>query len=118
MPDFPSVRKPDYPIEETPAEPEVLISIHKDGSEQRRLKGAGKRRTFRLTFGSSMPLTNAERLQIVNHFAGQNGSAIAFNWEHPERGETYLVRYLESPKFALIGWNCYQGEVALQEVPA
>ncbi len=119
MPDFPTTRKPDYPLEETPAEPEVLISIHKDGSEQRRLKGAGKGRTFRLSFGSSMPLTNAERAAILNHFSGQNGSAIAFNWQHPERtAETYLVRYLETPKFSLIGYNCYEGEVALQEVPA
>jgi phage-related protein len=117
MPDFPSTRKPDYPIEEAPAAPEVLISVHKDGTEQRRLKGGGVRRTFRLTFGGSMPLTNAERVEIVNHFAAQNGTAIAFNWQHPERtDETYLVRYLETPKFSLVGYNCYQGEVALQEV--
>lgn len=119
MPDFPSIRKPDYPIDETPAEPEVLISTHKDGSEQRRLKGQGKRRAFRFTLGSSLPLTSAERLEFVNHFAAQNGTAIAFHWQHPERtAETYLVRYLETPKFSLIGYNCYQGEVALQEVPA
>jgi hypothetical protein len=118
MANFPSVPKPDYPIEEMPAVPDVLISTHKDGSEQRRLKGGGKGRMFRLPFGSSMPISNAERLAILNHYAGQNGVANSFNWQHPERtAETYVVRYAEPPKFRLVGYNFYDGEVTLQEVP-
>ena len=90
MADFPLDPKPDYPIEETSSEPEVLISTHKDGSEQRRYKGAGRRRTFRLTFGGSMPITNAQRLAIANHFTGQAGTAMAFGWTHPERGDAVV----------------------------
>lgn len=119
MPDFPADPRPDYPIEETPVEPEVLISTHKDGSEQRRLKGAGKKRTFHLTFGGSLPITNAQRLNIVNHFAAENGTTLSFNWQHPERtNETYVVRYAEKPTFRLVAYNCYEGDVQLQEVPA
>jgi hypothetical protein len=119
MPNFPTDPKPDYPLEETSAEPEVLISTHKDGSEQRRLKGSGKQRMFRLPFGSSMPITNTQRLASANHFAGQNGTAISFLWQHPERtAETYTVRYSEKPTFRLVGFNCYEGEVILQEVPS
>lgn len=118
MPDFPTSPRPCYPIEETSAEPEVLVSTHRDGSEQRRLKGAGRGRTFRLSFGTSMPITNTERLAIVNHFAAQNGSAIAFHWTHPERGEVFLVRYVEAPRWQHVGYDAYQGEVVLQEVPA
>jgi len=118
MPDFPTDPLPDYPIEETVVEPEVLISTHKDGSEQRRLKGAGKRRTFRLRFGSSLPITNAQRQAIEDHYAGQNGRLTAFNWTHPERGTIYLVRYEEAPEFRHVGYDAYEGEVLLQEVPA
>ncbi len=118
MADFPADPKPDYPIEETPAEPDVLISTHRDGSEQRRYKGAGRRRTFKLAFGGSMPITNAQRVAIANHFAGQNGTTVAFSWTHPERGDVYLVRYAERPSFRLVAYNCYEAEVSLQEVPA
>lgn len=118
MADFPLDPMPDYPIEETSSEPEVLISTHKDGSEQRRYKGAGRRRTFRLTFGRSLPITNAQRLAIANHFTGQAGTAMAFSWAHPERGDVYLVRYAERPSFRLVAYGCYEAEVSLQEVPA
>jgi phage-related protein len=118
MPDFPSDPLPSYPIEETPAQPEVLVSVHRDGSEQRRLKGAGKKRSFRLPYGTSMPITNAQRLEIVNHFAAENGTTFSFNWTHPERGEVIRVRYAEPPKFSHVGYDCYTGEVSLQEVLA
>jgi hypothetical protein len=118
MPDFPVDPRPDYPIAETPIAPDVLISTHRDGSEQRRYKGPGRRRTFKLQFGGSMPITNAQRAAIANHFTGQNGTAVAFSWTHPERGETYLVRYLETPSFSLVAYDCYEAEVSLQEVPA
>ncbi|MFB3828963.1 MAG: hypothetical protein ACE15B_19510 [Bryobacteraceae bacterium] len=119
MADFPADPKPDYPIEETPAVPDVLISTHRDGSEQRRLRGAGKGPTFRLSFGGSAPVTKAQRDAILDHFAGQNGSLTAFNWTHPERtSETHLVRYGEAPTFRLIAYNAYEGEVKLEKVTA
>lgn len=116
MANFPTSPRPSYPIEETPGEPEVLISTHKDGSEQRRLKGDGKGRQFRLSFGSSMPVTNTERLAIVNHYIAQDGALTAFYWTHPERGDVHLVRYAEAPSFRHVGYNAYEGEVRLQEV--
>jgi phage-related protein len=117
MADFPADPLPSYPIEESVAEPEVLVSVHKDGSEQRRFKGGGKGRTFRLSFGASAPITNSQRQAILDHYAGQYGSLNAFNWTHPERTtETYLVRYAERPQFRHVGYNAYEGEVILQEV--
>jgi phage-related protein len=119
MPDFPSNPKPDYPIEETPAAPEVLISVHRDGSQQRRLKGSGKGSTFRLSFGGSAPITKVQRDALLNHFAGQHGPLDAFNWTHPERtDETHLVHYVETPTFRLVGFNAYEGEIRLEVVPA
>jgi hypothetical protein len=119
MADFPTTPKPDYPVEETPAAPEVLISTHKDGSEQRRYKGAGKGPTFRLSFGASLPISNAERLAILNHYDGQSGTTLAFNWHHPERmGETHLVRYTELPQIRHVCFNGYEATVSFQEVPA
>jgi hypothetical protein len=117
MADFPTNPKPSYPIAETPIEPEVLISKHRDGSEQRRLKGPGNKRTFRLPFGSSAPISQSERQAILDHYDGQNGTLTAFDWQHPERtSETYTVRYMEKPTFRLAGYNSYEGDVALQEV--
>jgi len=116
--DYPSNPIPVYPIDETPATPEVLVSTHRDGSEQRRLKGSGRKRTFRLSYGGDMPLTNAQRLTIENHFAGQNGMLTAFNWTHPERGTIYICRYAEPPRVRHVGYNAYEVEVVLQEVPA
>jgi phage-related protein len=117
MANFPSDPKPSYPIEETLTEPEVLVSVHKDGSEQRRLKGAGRRRTFRVPFGTSCPITNTQRMNIVDHFMA-NRTLTAFNWVHPERAETILVRYAQTPTFSHVAYNAYEGEVQLQEVPA
>lgn len=95
----------------------MLISKHKDGSEQRRLKGAGTKRTFVLSFGSSCPITNSEREAIVSHWAA-NATLQAFHWTHPERSETLLVRYQETPNFSHAGYDAYEGQVKLQEVPA
>lgn len=119
MPDFPNDPKPDYPIQETPANPEVLVSRHRDGSEQRRLKGAGDGPTFTLSFGGSCPVTKAQRDNLVNHYAASNGTLSAFNWTHPERtAETYLVRYAEPLSVSLVGYNAYQAHAKLKVVPA
>lgn len=118
MADFPSNPLPDYPIEITAAAPEVLISTHRDGSEQRRLKGAGRKRIFRLSFGSSMPITNTQRLALVNHYAGQDGSTTSFTWTNVETAEAITCRYAEPPNFRHSGYNSYEGSVTLQEVPA
>lgn len=115
---FPTDPRPSYPIEESPVEPDVLISRHRDGSEQRRLKGAGTRREFRLTFGSSCPMTDAGRLALVNHFAGQQGTLTSFSWTHPERAEVITVRYGAKPTFRHVGYNAYEAEVVFQEVAA
>ena len=117
--DFPADPNPDYPIDETAAEPEVLISVHRDGSEQRRYKGAGTGRKFRMSFGGSAPITYEQCSAILTHFAGRQGTTLSFNWRHPERTtETHLCRYAEAPGFRLVGYNSYQGEVTLREVPA
>ena len=117
MPNFPADPKPDYPIEEIPAAPEVLISVHRDGSEQRRYKGAGRRGSFRLRFGGAAPLTSTERAAILDHYAGQNGILTAFLWTHPERGSTHLVRYAEPPAVRLVAYNAYEVDVLLEVVP-
>lgn len=116
---FPSSPRPSYPIEERAAEPEVLVSQHRDGSEQRRLKAAGKGRQFNLAFGTSLPITDAERQAILTHYAGELGQLNSFQWTHPERtAETITVRYAEAPEFTHVGYNAYEGRVVLQEVPA
>ena len=119
MANFPSDPKPDYPVEEAPSVPEVLVTVHRDGSQQRRLKGAGKGATFRLSFGGSCPVTKSQRDAVLNHFAGQSGTLTAFSWTHPERStETYLVRYSEAPSARLVGYNAYTLEVQLEVVTA
>ena len=118
MPDFPTAPAPSYPVEETAITPEVLITKHRDGTEQRRLKGPGRKRTFKLQFGSSLPVTNTERLNIVNHFAGQNGTLTSFNWTHPDRAEAMTVRYAAAPVFRNVGYALYEGTVELEEVVA
>jgi hypothetical protein len=119
MADFPSTPLPEYPIEEMPAEPDVLISTHRDGSEQRRLKGGGKLGEFGLRWGSSMPLTKTERDALLNHWTGQNGTTTSFNFRHPERTtEVTVVRYAGPYSFRLVAYNCYEGEVRLKVVTA
>lgn len=123
-PDFPTDPLPEYPVEETPAEPEVLISAHRDGTEQRRFKGAGRRRKFRIPFGQSMPITYAQRSNILNHHQQALGNTSAFNFTYPERVngsltmETIKCRYDAAPVFQHVGFNAYSGEVMLQEVVA
>lgn len=118
MADFPSTPKPVYPIDETPIAPEVLISTFRDGSEQRRLKGAGKKRLFKLKFGGGLPMTAAEKNGIETHYAGENGTLSSFNWTHPETAEVIKVRYNSAPSFNHVAYNFYEGTVELQEVPA
>lgn len=115
---FPSTPLPDYPIEETAQEFEVLVTRHRDGSEQRRKKGAGKRRVFKLPFGGSLPITQTEMQALLDHWSGQNGMTTSFAWNHPERGTAYTVRYDAVPTFNLVGYNFYSGSIVLQEVPA
>ena len=118
MADFPTDPPPVYPIEETQPDTEVLVTTYRDGSEQRRFKGAGQLRTFKLTFGGAMPVTNAERLNITGHYSGQSGKLFSFTWTHPDRAEAITVRYAGKPTFTNVGYNFYNGTVELQEVPA
>lgn len=99
-------------------EPEVLVSRHRDGSEQRRLRGAGDGRLFRFTIGHSAPLTKSEAQQFLDHYAQQHGQLLAFHWTHPEWSETLLVRYAGPIRIAHVGYNAYELEVQLKEVPA
>jgi hypothetical protein len=115
---FPTNPLPDYPLEETAQEFDVQITRHRDGSEQRRKKGAGKRRVFKLGFGGSLPITQTEMQAILDHWTGQNGMTTSFAWAHPERGTNYTVRYDAVPTFTLVAYNFYTGSVVLQEVPA
>lgn len=118
MADFPTIRKPDYPVEVRASEPEVLVSHHRDGSEQRRLRGAGDRRAFRFTIGRSSPLTRQEAQAFLDHYAQHYGQLFAFNWTHPEWAETLLVRYSGPIVVNHVGYNAYELEVQLKEVPA
>ena len=115
---FPTTPLPDYPLEEAPQAFDVLVTVHRDGSEQRRKKGAGKRRVFKLSFGGSLPVTQTESQAILDHWTGQNGMTSSFQWTHPERGTVYTVRYESVPSFSLVGYNSYSGQVQLLEVPA
>jgi phage-related protein len=115
--DFPANPKPEYPILEMFEEPEVLISRHRDGSEQRRYKGQGKLRGYRLSW-ASMLLSTSEKDAIRTHYAGQSGKAIAFHWTHPETATVHLVRYDAVPSFTAVGPDAWTGEIAFQVVPA
>jgi len=118
MADFPTTPKPVYPIEEMPIAPEVLLTTFRDGTEQRRLKGTGKKRLFKLKFGGAMPITTGEKTSLQAHYNGQNGLLTSFNWTHPETAEVIKVRYASTPSFELVAFNFYNGTVELQEVPA
>ena len=119
MADFPSNIPASYPIEETHSEPEVLISRHRDGSEQRRYKGAGRKRVVMVPYGAeTYPLTLAQRNAVLSHYDGQLGKTTSFNWTHPETGEVLLVRYDEAPSFRLIGYDSYVGTLKFQVVTA
>jgi phage-related protein len=114
---FPSVPAPEYPVEELPREPEVLVSRHRDGTQQRRYKGAGQGRKWKLSYGGSLPLTQAERTTLLNHYIGESGGLNQFAFTHPERtAENYTARYSEVPRFTLVGLNGYTAEVTLEEV--
>jgi phage-related protein len=117
MASFPTDPLPVYPIEESMQKTEVLVTTFRDGTEQRRLKGQGPLRTFKLKFGGGMPVTNAERGFIVAHYTGQNGPLTSFSWTHPDRGEVITVRYVGPPTFTNVGYNFYNATVELQEVP-
>ena len=117
MADFPNLN-PDYPVTETPADPDVLISRHRDGSQQRRLRGAGPKRRWRVGFGTALPMPQSERDQIDAHFQGQNGSLTAFNWTHPETTEVILVIYVRRPTFTHVGFDLYSVDVEFEEVAA
>lgn len=115
---YPTSPAPCYPIDEHPTDPEVLITTHRDGSEQRRYKGAGKLRTWKLSYGTDAPISNTERETLFTYWASKY-TLYSFSWTHPERtSETYTVRFASKPTFRLVGYNSYQGEVTLQEVPA
>lgn len=118
MADFPSIRKPDYPVEVRASEPDVLVSRHRDGSEQRRLRGAGDKREFQFTIGESAPLTWTEAVEFLNHYAQQSGQLYAFNWTHPEWQQTLVVRYAAPLQLRHVGYNAYVVEVHLKEVVA
>jgi hypothetical protein len=120
MANYPTSPLPEYPLEEVRNEPEVLITKHKDGSEQRRLKSTtGTLRSFKLMYGNSCPLTFTEVSLITSHYDGEYGNLNSFNFVHPERtGETYVCRYNARPKSSLVGINSYTLQVELQVVPA
>jgi|DewCreStandDraft_4_1066084.scaffolds.fasta_scaffold09090_6 phage-related protein len=118
MADFPTIRRPDYPVEVQAPEPEVLVSRHRDGSEQRRLRGAGDGRIFRFTIGQSTPLTRQEAQAFLDHYAQQYGQLFAFNWTHPEWNEILVVRYAGPIQVRHVGYNAYELELQLKEVPA
>lgn len=118
MANFPVAPRPSYPIEETYRDPEVLVSKHRDGSEQRRYKGAGQLRIFRMSFGSSLPITNVERQVLISHYNGELGKLNSFTWVHAETGEAIKVRYAGPYQFRNVGYNFYEAQVELEEVPA
>jgi phage-related protein len=118
MANFPTAPLPSYPVKIDWVKPDVLISTHRDGSEQRRFRGAGAKRKFELNFGSDLPLTKAEHDVLLAHYAANLGELQSFNWVHPETAETIKVRYAGRPSFSHLAYNCYSGAIALQEVPA
>lgn len=118
MANFPAIESYEYPVAQTPATPDVLISKHRDGSEQRRLKGAGPMRRWELNLGAEFPMEKTERDAILAHFAGQNGMLDAFLWDHPETAEQVTVRYDAEPTEQLVAVGLYSMAVVFQEVPA
>src|SRR5260370_17475143 len=119
MCNYPAGPLPEYPLEEERTEPDVLITTHKDGSEQRRLKSAGKLRSFKLSYGNSCGLTYIEASLITAHYDGEFGNLNSFNFVHPERtAETYVCRYAKRPKMTLKGINAYSLKMELLLVPA
>jgi len=118
MADFPSAPLPVYPVGETSTTPEVLITKFRDGGEQRRKKGPGPMRAFKLKFGGAMPITKTEKDAVDAHYAGQSGNLVSFHWTHPDRAEVITVRYSAPPEWMNEANNFYSGSVQFQEVPA
>ena len=115
MANFPANPKPDYPIQEQGRAYEVLISSHRDGSEQRRKKGNGKLPSYALTFTA---ISKTERDAFLLHYNGENGMTSSFTWVHPEWGSNHTVRYAKPWQFTLVALDTYDAAVELQEVPA
>lgn len=117
MPSFPSTPLPDTPLDEEAAQTaEVLVSPHRDGSEQRRKVGDGRGRRFTLRW--TYPLTRAERDSIISHYNGQDGMLTAFQWAHPETAEAITVRYDGPPQSSQIAYDAHTMTVTFQEVAA
>ena len=118
MANFPTSRKPDYPVEEIWVEPDVRIHQHRDGSEQRRKIGAGVLGGFRFTMGGSLPLTAAHKDEILSHWLGQDGTLTAFNWLHPETGANHVVRYGSRPSVSHLHYQRFVLNIEFVKVPA
>lgn len=118
MANFPQTRKPDYPVDTFVEEPDVLIHAHRDGSEQRRLRGAGSLGGFRFTMGGSLPLSTADKDEILAHWTGQDGTLTAFNWAHPETAANHVVRYARRPDVQHVAYGRFILQIEFVKVPA
>jgi len=117
MANFPTTPLPDTPLNEEAAQTaDVLISAHRDGSEQRRKVGDGRGRRFSLVW--TYEISRAERDSIIAHYNGQNGMLTAFVWTHPETGENITVRYDGIPQDQQVAYDAYTMQVQFQEVAA
>lgn len=115
MADFPATLKADYPITERPRVFRVAINTHNDGTEQRVLLSPGRPPTFALSFQG---LAEANRDELLTHYAGQEGELVAFDWVHPETAATLLVRYAGPPELTLEGLNFWSARVDFAVVTA
>ncbi len=118
MANFPTTPLPSYPVKMDWSMPDVVISKHRDGSEQRRFRGQGERRRFELQFGTDLPLRKAEHDDLLTHYNNSLGQLQSFDWVHPETAETIKVRYSGRPSWQHTGYDCYTGTITLEEVPA
>lgn len=94
----------------------TLVSKYESGAEQRRAKWAYPLRSFVLQFEMSDWETEAE--EILNFFIARKGSFEAFQWDNPNDGATYTVRFLEDfLNLARFAYKLYSlGEIRFVEV--
>lgn len=104
---------PNYPLGEE-LEDSTLRSTFEDGTVQTRQKFTRIRTTYTVEW-TNLPDTDKSVLQTF-YKNDVKGGALAFNWVHPQSGETKLVRFTEPPKFSLTMIKYWQVSISLQEV--
>lgn len=109
---FPSVPKPDYPIEESKTY-DVLIT-NMPGKERRRTRHNTPIRSWRLTYNH---IHDGDCKYLWDFFTARRGRYESFTFVHPETGTNYTARFAtDELKRDEVGENRFNMVIDLIEV--